>query len=80
MPLSRSVIPFSRLMQAVLESTRWDKEHVQVSLLLNTRGESIPIVHCVRHRRTLQASGPYAGTQQNMNQEDINLTRGMVKT
>ena len=51
-----------------------------VSLPLNIRGESFPIVHCVRHRRTVGIEDQYAGTQQNMNQEYINLTRGVEKT
>ena len=51
-----------------------------VSLPLNIRGESVPIVHCVRHRRTVGIEDQYAGTQQNMNQEYINLTRGVEKT
>ena len=53
---------------------------MHVSLPLNVRGVGVPIVHCVRHRRTLRAHDQYAGTQKNLNQEYINLTRGMEKT
>ena len=67
-------------MREVLEVHGLPEELVQVALPLNTRGQSIPIVHCVRHRRTRQAEDQYAGTQQNMNQEYINLTRGVEKT
>ena len=67
-------------MQAVFEDKRRPQGVVQVSLPGNTRGESVPIVHCVRHRRSLHAADQYAGTQQNMNQEYINLTRGVEKT
>ena len=80
MPLSRSAIPLCMLMQAALEANRIPPGVVQVSLPLNTKGESVPIVHCVRHRRSLRASDQYAGTQQNLHQEYINLTRGVEKT
>ena len=80
MPLSRSAIPFSCLMQAVLECIGWSKEYVQVALPLKTRGESIPMAHCVRHRRTVEAEDQYTGIQHNVNQEYIYLTRGMLKT
>ena len=80
MPLSRSAIPLFVLMQAVFEDKRRPQGVVQVSLPGNTRGESVPIVHCVRHRRSLQAADQYTGPQENMTQEYLNLTRGVEKT
>ena len=80
MPLSRSAIPLSVLLQEACNYKGIPTGVVQVSLPLSIRGESVPIVHCVRHRRTLRAQDQYAGTQQNLNQEYINLTRGVEKT
>ena len=80
MPLSRSAIPLCVLLQEVCGKLEIPDDVVRISLPLNIRGESFPIVHCVRHRRTLEAWDQYAGTQRNLNQEYINLTRGVEKT
>ena len=80
MPLSRSAIPLCCLVEKVLSHHGFPNDVVAISLPLNIRGESRPIVHCVRHRRTVGTEDQYAGTQQNMNQEYINLTRGVEKT
>ena len=37
-------------------------------------------MHCVRHRRTLGTEDQFAGQQKNLNQEYINVTRGVNKT
>ena len=80
MPLSRSAIPLCVLLQEACKEFKIPDDVVRISLPLNIRGESVPIVHCVRHRRTLKAWDQYAGIQQNLNQEYINLTRGVEKT
>ena len=80
MPLSRSAIPLTVLIENFLLQERIPRGVVEISLPLSARGESVPIVHCVRHRRFLQHADQYAGTQQNLQQEYINLTRGMMKT
>ena len=80
MPLSRSAIPLCVLIQKEMAKHGIPEGVVTVSLPLNTRGESVPIVHCVRHRRFVRVADQYAGTQQNLNQEYINLTRGVEKT
>ena len=69
MPLSSSAISLWDLMQTVFADKQIAKGVVQVSLHGNTGGESVPIVHCDRHRRSLQAADQYTGTQQNMTQE-----------
>ena len=51
-----------------------------MSLPLTSRGESVPIVNSVRHRRFLRRADQYEGTQANMNQEYINVTRGIDVT
>ena len=52
MPLSRSAIPLCVLLQEACKEFQIPQGVVQVFLPLNIRGESVPIVHCVRHRRT----------------------------
>ena len=63
MPLSRSGIPFTVLVQRILEEEGIEDGVVHVSLPLNTRGESVPIVHADRHRRSLGVEDQYCGTQ-----------------
>ena len=46
-----------------------------MKLPILTRGESIPIVHCVRHRRCQESQDQYGGQQLSMEQEYINVTR-----
>ena len=80
MPLSRSAIPLGALIEEAFRHSGRPAGCVQVSLPLNTRGESVPIVHCLRHRRNLHTPDQYVGAQQNLNQEYISLTRGVEKT
>eukprot|EP00959_Pyramimonas_sp_CCMP1952_P058619 1224059-Pyramimonas_sp.AAC.1 len=63
-------------MQAAFDDSALGPGVVQVSPPLNVRGESVPIVHCARHRRTVGAQDQCAGTRRNLNQEYINVTRG----
>eukprot|EP00959_Pyramimonas_sp_CCMP1952_P130647 2732037-Pyramimonas_sp.AAC.1 len=60
MPLSRSPIPLCCLMHAVFDDSAVGPGVVQVSFPLNVRGESVLIVHCVRHRRTVRAEDQYS--------------------
>ena len=53
MPLSRSAIPLCALIEEAFRNSERPAGWVQVSLPSNTRGESVPIVHCFRRRRTL---------------------------
>ena len=80
MPLSCSAIHLRDFMQRFPEGQRIAKGVVRVCLPENTGEGSVPIVHCVRHRRSLQAADQYTGTQENMTQEYLNLTRGVEKT
>ena len=80
MPLSRSAVPLAALLRDLLASLDVPEGVVQVSLPLSSRGESVPIVNCVRQRRFVDRADQYAGTQANMNQEYINVTRGIVIT
>ena len=52
---------------------------VKVSIPSVIKGDSFPIVHCIRHRRRPKIPEQYTGTQQDLHQEYINLTRGVEK-
>ena len=66
MPLSRAGVPLHEFMHVLFdEGCRWPGI-VQVCFPLKARGESIPIVHCLRHRRTLWVADQYIGDQSSL--------------
>ena len=66
MPPSRAGVPLHEFMHVLFdEGCRWPGI-VQVCFPLKARGESIPIVHCLRHRRTLWVADQYIGDQSSL--------------